>query len=332
MTSGAADSPEPRAAPFRDPAGPRMRVVMDNDYSGDPDGLYQLVHHLLSPSVDIRAIIGSALLPDDPFDPGGAAATGAHRRVVEVLELMGLQDRVRALEGSNPPLADRRTPQPSPGAEALVEEAMRTDTDLPLYAVFGASLTQLASAYLMEPRIQDRLTAVWIGGPEYPGVPAPPAADPVEYNLRIDVTAAQVVFNDSAIPLWQVPRSTYRQTLVSMAELEQQVRPMGRLGAHLVDAMARVFELAAPHGFALGETYIMGDSPLVLLTALQSAFQPDPSSSRYETLPAPEIGDDGRYVAGSGGRPIRVYTDLDLRLMFGDFFAKLRAHHARGES
>jgi purine nucleosidase len=77
---------------------------------------------------------------------------------------MGLRDRVPALVGSNPPLADRRTPRPSPGAEALVEEAMRTDTDLPLYAVFGASLTQLASAYLLEPRIQDRLTAVWIGG------------------------------------------------------------------------------------------------------------------------------------------------------------------------
>jgi purine nucleosidase len=332
VTGPAADSAERRDVPFRDPAGPRLRVVMDNDYSGDPDGLYQLVHHLLSPSVDVRAVIGSALLPDDPFDPGGTAAEGAHRRVLEILELMGLRDRVPALVGSNPPLADRRTPRPSPGAEALVEEAMRTDTDPPLYALFGASLTQLASAYLIEPRIQDRLTAVWIGGPEYPGVPAPPGPDVVEYNLRIDVTAAQVVFNDSAIPLWQVPRSTYRQTLVSMAELEQHVRPAGRLGMHLFDAIARVFELVAPHGFALGETYAMGDSPLVLLTALQSAFEPDPSSSRYETLRASEIGDDGHYVPGSGGRAIRVYTDLDLRLMFGDFFAKLGAHHARGAS
>ena len=103
---------------------------------------------------------------------------------------------------------------------------------------------------------------------------------------------------------------------------------MGALGAHLFDAIARVYELAAKHGFALGETYIMGDSPLVLLTALQSAFEPDPSSSRYETVPAPEIGDDGAYVPGSGGRDIRVYTELDVRLMFADFFAKLRAHHA----
>jgi len=31
----------------------------------------------------------------------------------------------------------------------------------------------------------------------------------------------------------------------------------------------------------IGETYIMGDSPLVLLTALQSSFEADPSSSSY---------------------------------------------------
>ncbi|HWT25486.1 MAG TPA: nucleoside hydrolase [Solirubrobacteraceae bacterium] len=317
-------------APFRDPAGPRMRVVMDNDYSGDPDGLYQLVHHLLSPSVDVRAVIGSALLPGDPFAPGGKAATSARARAEDVLALMDLQGRIPALEGSNEPLADRRTPRPSPGAEALVSEAMRTDTDLPLYAVFGASLTQLASAYLMEPGIQDRLTAVWIGGPEYPGVAAPPGADPAEYNLRIDVIAAQVVFNDSAIPLWQVPRNAYRHAIVGMSELEAHVRPLGPLGAHLFDAIARVFERAARHGAALGEAYVLGDSPLVLLTALQSTFQPDPSSSRYEVVPAPEIGDDGAYVPGSGGRDIRVYTDLDVRLMVGDFLAKLRGFHESG--
>lgn len=30
----------------------RLGGISDNDYSGDPDGLFQLAHHLLSPSVD----------------------------------------------------------------------------------------------------------------------------------------------------------------------------------------------------------------------------------------------------------------------------------------
>ena len=69
------------SAPFQPPAGPRFRVISDNDYAGDPDGLFQLAHHLLSPSVEMRAVIGSHLAVGDPFDPSGAsAANGATRR------------------------------------------------------------------------------------------------------------------------------------------------------------------------------------------------------------------------------------------------------------
>jgi inosine-uridine nucleoside N-ribohydrolase len=303
---------------------PRMRVIIDNDFAGDPDGLLQLAHHLLSPSVDIRAVIGSAVRPDDPFDPSGVSADRARERVLEVLELTGRTD-IPAPRAPNAQLTDRGTPQRSEAAEAIVAEAMRDDTDLPLYVVFGASLTQLASAFLIEPRIAERLTAVWIGGPEYPGTPPPPGPLVVEYNLNIDITAAQVVFNDSPIPLWQVPRNAYRQTLMSWAELQIRVQPMGELGAYLYRHIDAVHDLGAKHGFAFGETYIAGDSPLVLLTALQSSFEPDPSSSHYDTVPAPEISDDGVYAERLDGRPIRIYTLFDVRLMLEDFYAKLQA-------
>jgi purine nucleosidase len=308
------------------PGGPRLRLVSDNDYSGDPDGLYQLVHHLLSPSVDVRAVIGSHLAPGDPFDPSTEQATHAYQTALEVLRLLHLSRRVPAYQGSNTGLVDAATPQRSAGARAIVAEAMRTDTDLPLFATFGAGLTELASAYLMEPRIAERLTAVWIGGPEYPDLAAPPPGSTgIEYNLNIDVTAAQVVFNDSTIPIWQVPRNVYRQCLVSMTELLTEVSRAGRIGAYLYEHVVDVYELAAGAGLNLGETYILGDSPLVLLTALQSSFQPDPSSSSYVSRVAPRINDDGTYTPRSSGREIRVYTEVDVRLMFSDLFLKVQA-------
>ncbi len=331
-TASPAPAAEPRRPdPFRPPAGPRYRLISDNDYSGDPDGLYQLVHHLLSPSVDIRAVIGSHLAPGDPFDPSTQQATNAYRQILQILRLMRLTGRVSAYQGSNAALIDARTPQRSAGAQAIVAEAMRSDSRLPLFATFGAGLTELASAYLIEPRIAQRLTAVWIGGPEYPdlGVPPPPGSTGIEYNLRIDVTAAQVVF-DSPIPLWQVPRNAYRQALVSMTELITQVRPAGRIGNHLYERLIDIFELATGGGLNMGETYILGDNPLVLLTALQSSFEADPSSSRYVTRFAPRINDDGTYTPRESGRQIRVYTDLDVRLMFSDLFAKLQIHGDRG--
>jgi hypothetical protein len=74
----------------------------------------------------------------------------------------------------------------------------------------------------------------------------------------------------------------------------------------------------------MGETYILGDSPLVLLTALQSSFEADPSSSTYVIKNAPKINEQGAYEYNHKGRNIRVYTQLDVQLMFNDFFAKLK--------
>ena len=165
---------------------------------------------------------------------------------------------------------------------------------------------------------------IWIGGPEDPALAVPPPdASAVEYNLAIDTVAARVVFNDSDLRVWQVPRNAYRQTLLSTAEAEARIRPHGAIGALLHRSIDAVHELAAGAGMPLGETYVYGDSPLVLLTALQSSFQADPSSSAFALLPAPRIREDGTADFDGSGREIRVYTQLDVRLMFDDLFAKL---------
>lgn len=309
---------------------PRMRVIIDNDFSGDPDGLWQLAHHLLSPSVEIRGIIGSHLREGDPFDRSTQTATNARNKVLEVLDLMGLQGKYPVYEGSNVGLANDSTAQVSDAAKAIVAEAMRTDTKQPLYVVCGAGLTDLASAFLLEPKIADRLTLIWIGGPEYPDLaPPPPGYTPLEYNLRIDILAGQVIFNKSSINIWQVPRNMYRQALMPYSSMVLKVKSQGKLGEYLVSNLERLMELFPRFGFNLGETYVVGDSPLVLLTALQSSFEADPSSSFYSLRPSPLINDQGLYEVNHKGRNIRVYTFLDNHLLLDDFYSKLALFNMR---
>jgi purine nucleosidase len=301
---------------------PRYRVIIDNDFSGDPDDLFQLAHHVLSPSVEIPFVIGSHLAPGDHFDPSDQQADNAARIARDLLALLGSD--IPVLAGSNTGLTDTRQPIASPAAEAIVREALREDTDLPLFVALGAGLTELASAVLLEPRIADRLTAVWIGGPEHEGLGLEfPIAGRVEYNLAIDIPAAQVVFNDSGIPLWQVPRNTYRQALVSFAELDARVRPHGMLGRRLAESIDSLAAMAESAGLLMGETYCLGDQPLVLLTALHSSFEADPSSSTYAVRPTPRMSAEGWYEPRADGRPMRVYTALDTRLMFEDLFMKI---------
>lgn len=306
-------------------AQPRLRVIVDNDFAGDPDDLYQLVHHWLSPSVDVRGVVCSHLRVDDPFYPGGDSADEARRIVEDLAQVMRLDVCGRLFTGANRALTSRCEPRDSEAARFIVAEAMRGEPDLPpLFVVCGGGLTDLASAYLMEPRIAERLTVVWIGGPEHDGLGyLPPTVENPEYNLRIDPIAGQVLFNDSAMPLWLVPRNMYRQCLVSDVELRHRVAGKGPLGKLLYDAIEKVREGVGELGGGYGETYALGDSPLVLLTALQSYFQPDPSSSDYETRPCPLLGEDGLFTPNPTGRDIRVYYRLDVRLMFEDMFLKI---------
>lgn len=166
-----------------------------------------------------------------------------------------------------------------------------------MYVTCGAGLTEVASAWLIEPRIAERLTVIWIGGHEHDGLAElPPGGTDMEYNLHIDPVAGQVVFNDSDLRIWQVPRNMYRTVIASRAELLVRMRPHGDLGRYLFDALAEVVQKVVALGMHLGETYVLGDSPLVLLTALVTAFEPGTASSFYVTRPCPRIADTGLYV------------------------------------
>ncbi|WP_063057142.1 nucleoside hydrolase [Nocardia salmonicida] len=304
----------------------RARVLIDNDYAGNPDGLFQLAHHVLSPSVEIPFVVASRL----PAMMGPAAIDAVRRGVNAagvVLRLLG--SPIPVLGGADDGLKLGTTPDLSPTTEAIIREAMRADTDLPLFYAAGGGLTEIAAAYLHEPAIADRITLVWIGGNSYDTVTGPGAGQG-EFNIAIDPVAAQVVFA-SPVPIWQVPQPVYGQCLVSWAELEAWVRPSGDLGTHLLDELRRFVDLLeAQFHLDLGETVILGDNPLVLLTALQSSFDPDPSTSESSWRPRPVLSSNGEY---DGERPdlpeVRVFTRLDTRLMLADMYAKFAAFAGR---
>jgi purine nucleosidase len=322
-------SPGQTTAPSDNDTRARYRIIIDNDFGGDPDGLFALAHHLLSPSVEVRGIIGSHHYPN-----GFYRYPGSPERACEManalLAAMDLAGKVAVYQGGRDRIGEAGAPIESEAARFIVREAMREDARMPLYVACGAGLTDLASACLMEPRIASRIRLVWIGGHEHEGTAVPPpGGSRIEYNLGIDPKAAQVIFNQSEIPIWQVPRDAYRQALVSYAELRVRMKEDGKLPTFL---LGRLRELITRANRNLGETYVLGDSPLVLLTALQSGWEPDPSSSKYISMPTPRITDQGLYENNPQGRPMRVYTQLDTRVMFEDFYAKVALFERGGQT
>lgn len=182
-------------------------------------------------------------------------------------------------------------------------------------------MTTVASALKKDPGIAKRITLVWIGGPEYDGLALPPpTAKGIEYNLGIDVLAAQIVFNESDVEVWQIPRNVYRQAIVSDAELANRLLNKGALGNYLVNILINLKQTAKG---TLGETYVLGDNPLTLVTALQTPWEKDSASSPYILQNTPFITNEGQYKTNKKGRSMRVYTQIDTRLMFEDLYAKI---------
>lgn len=297
---------------------PRMRVVIDNDFGGDPDGLFQLAHHLLSPSSDIKAIICSHHYGDFYGHPGHVRH--AKQQVDELLRVMG-REGVPVLLGSDSSFVSTDEYLESEGARAIVAEAMRDDAS-PLYVVCGAALTNVASAFLMKPEIAQRITAVvWIGGPEHVELCKNQVQHQREYNQGIDPVSSQVVFNHSDLNIWQIPRDVYRQPLYGYAELKDLIGDAGTTGDFL---MQRLEEVLRRSKGSLGETYVLGDSPLVVATSLQTPWERDAASCEYVVRKTPLINDKGFYEENAAGRPIRIFTKIDTRLLLGDFVAKLK--------
>ena len=274
---------------------PTCRVIVDNDWSGDPDGLVALAHHLLSPANRVVAVTSSFLDPLFQAPPGAAAGAEMAR---ELIQLIGSPDAPPVHEGSDLPFGSGDAG--SAASEAIVAEALR-DGDLPLYLVCGGPLTNVAAALQQDPGIAERLVLVWIGGSLDP--------EAFEYNRETDRAAVDFVMGSPALELWQFPLETYRRCAYSVAELEHDLAGCGRLGQWL---WHRFTSLPMPDFVQLTGNWPLGDSPPVLVTALAD------ESGRFTATPA-----------GPGRGPRRVYTDVDVRLLVADMLARFRLHEMR---
>jgi len=235
----------------------RWRVIVDNDFAGDPDGLVSLAHVLLTDDVRVDLITST---PVDPVlahlagvDSSSTASLGA-RAAHALLEVLGstAHDVVAGAEGFG------TAGEPSPAARAIVDVCL-TESDLPLAILCGGPLTNVAAALALEPGIRERATLVWIGGSR---------PDAAEYNRDTDAAAAASVFS-SGITVVQVPLETYERLRVSVAEVEADLAHASFPGSWLAERLLDLPAFVTLHG-----VITLGDSALASLIGLDPSFRP----------------------------------------------------------
>lgn len=314
--------------PFSYPAEKSIRVITDTDAYNECDDQYCIAHIWMTPKFDNKAMIAAhyGTIRDQDSEQQ------SYNELLNLARLMGLEGEENILHGAPAPLPDEKTPIDSEGARFIIEEAMRDDPR-PLFVCTLGAITNLASAYLMEPKIAEKITVIWIGGSPYP-------EGGFEFNQNNDINAANVVFK-SNMKLWQVPSNVYTTMRVSFMELIENVYPCGVIGKYLVENTIRfqnvfvemvkamresVPEMAAgssdPAEMATvfgGEMWSLGDSPVVGL--MMNNMMGD-----FTVRSAPcHVNLDGTYdLSKPGSREIRVYNNIDSKFILNDMFAKLK--------
>jgi len=138
------------------PASPR-RLIIDTDAKNEADDQYAIVHALLSPTLDVRGIVPAHF----GTRRSNTSMEQSRDEVNLLLNLMGMTDSIIVADGATAALPDAVTPAPSAGSRLIITEAMKDEGTL--YVAFLGPLTNMASAILEEPAIQDRdVVVVWV--------------------------------------------------------------------------------------------------------------------------------------------------------------------------
>ena len=303
----------------RSPIGTeRQRVVIDTDPGNEIDDQFAIVHALLAADVlDVEALYAAPFTNDRATGPAEGVEQG-YAEIRRLLDLLGTAargpnpplaqvadtvDRVRVHRGSESYLDGVTRPVESAAALDLVERGM-AGQGARLTVIALAALTDVASAFLLEPRLSGRVLVVWLGGQPREA----PSAE--EFNLSQDPEAVRVVLN-SGVPFVHIPcRGVASHLATTVPEVEHYVRPCGDVGAYLTDLFSGY------RHFVPGTAKIIWD-----IAAVGYVIEQEWLTTRV--IPSPVLGRDLRWTSMPGRHSIRQATYVDRDQIYGDLFTRL---------
>ncbi len=296
---------------LRRPAG-KIDVVLDTDAYNEIDDQYALSYLVRSgEKLNLKAVYAAPFFNGKSSGPEDGMEK-SYDEILRLLPLLGREDYKKVtFKGSRRYLPDETVPVRSAAAEDLAARAMGYTPEHPLYVVAIGAVTNVASAFLLNPAMADRVVLVWLGGHAYDW------PDTREFNLFQDVAAARVVFGSGAAMVQLPCMGVVSELRTTGPELEHWLRGKNRLCEYLLDTTER--DVGSARAGACWSRAIWDVSAVAWLLDEKGEALPD----RFEHSPIPQY--DGHYSFDGRRHPIRYVYAVDRDRIFGDLFRKLTA-------
>ncbi|MDE2950451.1 MAG: nucleoside hydrolase [Chloroflexota bacterium] len=287
------------------PAG-KVRMVLDTDTYNEIDDQFALVYALLSPErLSVEAIYAAPFHNSRSTGPGDGMEK-SYEEILRLLDFLGRSADGFVFRGSTEYLGGEQQPQDNAAVRDLIDKALASPADDPLYVVAIGAITNVASALLLAPEIIEKIVVVWLGGHHlnWPHTR--------EFNLAQDVPAAQVVL-DSGVPLVLVPcMGVTSHLLTTLPELRATIGGSNPVG----DYFCQIFKEYRPDSF--GASSVIWDISTIAWL-LNSDWAPS------NLVHSPVLTDQVTWSVDQSRHLARVANFVHRDPIFRDLFNKIRA-------
>ena len=249
------------------PKEERMRIVIVSDATNEIDDVWAIALAILYPErFEIEGFVGSNY--DHTYDGIGPKSIAMSvNEIHTILSRAGMKGKYPVYAGADP-MQYEFAPSGAEGVDFIVERAKAGTPDNPLWIIGLGAPTDLASAYLQAPEIQDRVVMFWHARTENTW---PYRAH--NYNIKGDMHASRMMFH-APFPLVLFDTGTHLNAGV-LAESEKNVKPFGELGEYLYNYRLKSEEWSGnKKGF-----YDLGDIAVLI----------DPDLREWEETTCPTI-------------------------------------------
>lgn len=287
-----------RVVPVIPPKDELINVIIDTDAKNEIDDQWALTLALLSPErFNILGIVGAT------FAWAGPHSIQKSVDEIDTLLILTKQSGEIPVYPGSHPLRYRYEPSHSEGVDFIIEKAMQASQENPLWIIGLGAATDIASAFLKEPAIAERIVVFWHLRTKWPD-------KCWNFNVFGDPHAARLLF-DSPMSFVLFDTGTY--LYCPMEESEEMVKPYGAIGEYIHNIRIGSDYYSSPtKGF-----FDLGDIAALL----------DPGLAYYEEVSCPEVDFDLSYkFTGKKGKILRCYH-VDRDKTFQLLYDKLEANY-----
>jgi purine nucleosidase len=197
-------------------------VLITADVGTEMDDQWTIATAALAEEFDFKGVVAGHA-PNIAWPPSQTGEQIAR----DVLAHLPLQQEVPVARGSDLPLSDAQTPRPSAGCELILEASKAYHKDNRLNVLVLGPATDVASALLQDPTLQDRIQVLGMAFNN------PGGAD--NWNVLNDIPSWQVVLRSTTPVVIGSGEVTMRDLQLSKDECRQLLGDNGPVGEYLID-------------------------------------------------------------------------------------------------